>query len=42
MQTITMHIFAMIYLIQAVGENINADIHLVNFELWMHILSSLT
>lgn len=42
MQTITMHTLAMIHLIQAVGENINADAHLINCELWIHILSSLT
>ena len=42
MQTITIHILAMINLIQAVGEKINADIHLVTRELWIHALSSLT
>lgn len=42
MQTITMHTLAMIHLIQAVGENINANIHLANCELQIHILSSLT
>lgn len=41
MQTITMHILAMINLIQAVREEINVDAHLVICDWWIHVLSSL-